>query len=642
MFLPPTDNPSRYFALLRVFAVQKNWSEATNKNSLDSITKITFMKYICFILFILSSVSSFSQETISDKRLASLDSAFERVLKTWKAAGFAVAVVEKNKIIYAKGFGYRDVENKIPVTPSTLFAIGSCTKAFTASLLGILQKDGKVDIDKPAHQYLPDLNFYTPELTSQVTLRDMMSHRTGLPRHDISWYMFNTNSRDSLFRRIQFQEPTQPIRRAWQYNNFMFVAQGSVAEKITGKTWEENIKEKILVPLKMNQTNFSVNDMAVHANAAKGYGVKKDSMIYKIPYYNINAAGPAGSINSSVLEMGNWVITWINGGNFNGKEILPSAYVRDAMSSQTVIAGGVPSKEKPDIQFANYGLGWSLSSYKGHYRVDHGGNIDGFSANTSFFPTDSIGIIVLTNQDRSGIPSIVRNLVADRLLGQKYFDWNTDQRTAYLKNMKQAEAEGKIKTDPRKKGTRPSHGLKDYEGLYHHPGYGTFDVFMKNDSLFAYTSSHTVWLKHYHYDIFTPYLINNMSYDTTEANSFSIEFNTGISGDIVSLNPIGFEAPSIQLVFKKTPKTKEVSKNELEKYAGNYSVAGTAAKFYITAGTLRLLVEGQPEYELVPIGTDKFSIKNLDGFTVQFINKDGKFTVIDFIQPNGTFRAERK
>ncbi|MGZ8538838.1 MAG: serine hydrolase, partial [Flavisolibacter sp.] len=593
-------------------------------------------------LVIFISTLSFSQETITDKRLASLDTAFERALKTWKTAGFAVAVVEKNKIIYAKGFGYRDFEKKIPVTPSTLFAIGSCTKAFTASLLGILQKDGKLDIDKPAQQYLPDLNFYTPELTSQVTLRDMMSHRTGLPRHDISWYLFSTGNRDSLYRRIQFQQPTQPLRKLWQYNNFMFVAQGSVAEKITGKTWEENIKEKILVPLKMHQTVFTVQDMARHANAAKGYALKKDSLIYKVPYYNINAAGPAGSINSSVLEMSNWVITWINGGKFNGQEILPSAYVIDAMSSQTVVIGAPPSKEKPDIHFTNYGLGWSLSSYKGHYRVDHGGNIDGFSANTSFFPTESIGIIVLTNQDRSSIPSIVRNLVADRLLNEKYFDWNTDLRLAFEKTKKQTEESLKTKTDPRKKGTKPSHPLKDYEGLYTHPGYGTFDIFEKDDSLFAYTSSHTVWLRHYHYDIFTPYLLEDMSYDTTEANIFSIEFNTGVSGDIESLNPIGFEAPTIQLLFQKTPKAKAVSKNELEKYAGNYTVAGTDAKFYLTGGTLRLLVTGQPEYELIPTGNDKFSIKNLNGYSIQFINKDGKFTAIDFIQPNGTFRAERK
>ena len=140
------------------------------------------MKIAFSLLVLIASLSGLTQKTgiVNDKRIAALDTAFERALKTWKAAGFAVAVVEKNKLIYAKGFGYRDLENKLPVTPNTLFAIGSCTKAFTASLIGLLQKDGKLDIDKPAHQYLPELRFFSDDLTNNVTLRDMMSHRTGL------------------------------------------------------------------------------------------------------------------------------------------------------------------------------------------------------------------------------------------------------------------------------------------------------------------------------------------------------------------------------------------------------------------------------------------------------------------------------
>src|SRR6476620_2578823 len=168
------------------------------------------MKKIWLLSTMLLGVTMiYAQKTNS--RLASLDTAFERTLRTWKASGFAVAVVEKNKIIYAKGFGYRDYEKKLPVTPETLFPIGSCTKAFTASLIGMLEQEGKLDIDKPAHQYLPDLNFYSEQLTESVTLRDMMSHRTGLPRHDYSWYLFPTASRDSMFKRIQYQEPTFPL-----------------------------------------------------------------------------------------------------------------------------------------------------------------------------------------------------------------------------------------------------------------------------------------------------------------------------------------------------------------------------------------------------------------------------------------------
>src|SRR5436190_22024688 len=142
---------------------------------------------------------------------------------------------------------------------------------------------------------------------------------------------------------------------------------------------------------------------------------------------------PAGSINSSVTEMANWVITWINGGKYKGKEILPSPYVQDAISSQMVISGGVPDKENPVIHFSNYGLAWFLASYRGHYRVEHGGNIDGFSASTCFFPSDSIGIIVLTNQNGSIVPGIVRNTIADRLFGLNKIDWNKRANDAQAK-----------------------------------------------------------------------------------------------------------------------------------------------------------------------------------------------------------------
>ncbi len=589
------------------------------------------------------SVLTLEAQNITDKRLASLDTAFARVLKTWNAPGFAVAVVEKNKVIYAKGFGFRDVEQKLPVTVNTLFPIGSCTKAFTTSVLGILQKQGKLDIDKPANQYLKELNFFSNELTNQVTLRDMMSHRTGLPRHDISWYLFNTASRDSLMKRIQYQEPTFPLRRQWQYNNFMFVAQGAVAEKISGKSWEDLTRELILSPLGMNRSNFSVHQMAKDKDAALGYGLRKDSFLYKRDYYDINAAGPAGSINSSVMEMSNWLMAWINDGKFKGAEVLPSAFVKDAISSQMVVSAGFPSKEKPGLHLSNYGLGWFLSSYKGHYRVEHGGNIDGFSASTSFFPTDSIGIVVLVNQDGSSVPGIVRNLISDRLLKEPYFDWNGDLRRAHEKSMQTNRDAEKSKSKTVATNLKPLHPLKDYEGIYTHPGYGSLDVFEERDSLFSLTPNRRIWLKHLHYDVFVPYIQQDNQYDTSDAANIWFQFNTGIGGEVESMNAVGFEAPSIKLEFKRSPRAKAVATSVLEEYAGNYELAGTEIKFYLKGNTLYMFVEGQPEYELVPVEKDKFSLKIITGYAVQFLrNEKNELEAINLVQPNGTFKANRK
>lgn len=606
------------------------------------------MKKLLFVLLFAPAGLLFAQKKKQIKTtdpFAGLDTAFQRVLKDQKAVGFAVAIVNKDKIIYAKGFGYRDNEKKLPVTPNTLFAIGSCTKAFTASLLGLLNKDGKVDFDKSPREYLPQLHFYNKEMDDEITLRDMMCHRTGLPRHDYSWYLFKTSSRDSLLQRIKYMEPTAAVRQIFQYNNFMFLLQGMIAEKLTGKSWEENVKEKIFTPLGMNTSNFSIHTLEKSNDASLGYAVVKDSVIKKLDYYDIDAMGPAGAINSNVNEMANWVITWINGGKFNGKEILPSSYVTQAMSSQMVVAPGLPDPEIPDAQFNNYGFGWFLTSYRGHYRVEHGGNIDGFSASTSFFPTDSIGIIVLSNQNGSAVPGIVRNIIADRLLGLKKIDWTSRADSALAKAKAAAKEAEKNKVSNRIPGTHLSHELKDYAGLFNNPGYGTLEVYLKNDSLFVHTPTGDIWIRHYHYDVFEPFDVDEKTgIDTTDKSDLRIQFHMSPAGDI-NMVSMPLQPGLKDIEFGRIPKPKEITKEELKKYEGTYEFApGKEAKFYIKGEkTLYAFVEGQPEYELVPVDKNKFDFKILKGFSVQFEENDkGEIVSASFIQPNGTFKATKK
>lgn len=602
------------------------------------------MRKLLALLLCFCSTISFAQNNATDKRLAGIEKELEKLLNDWHAAGFAVAIVEKDKIIYSKGFGYRDVEKKLPATANTLFAIGSVTKSFTASLIGVLEKEGKIDIDKPASGYLPTLKFYSDALTNSVSLRDMMSHRTGLPRHDFSWYLFSTNSRDSVLQRIQYQEPTAPLRQVWQYNNFMFTAQAAIAEKITGKSWEENISEKFLKPLGMTNSNLDIKSLETYAEPAIGYGLKKDSIIKKLDYYQIASMAPAGSINSSASEMANWLITWINGGKYKGKEIIPAKHFVQAISSQAIIGGGLPSKERPDVFFQNYGFGWSLSSYKGHYRVDHGGNIDGFSANASFFPTDSIGIVVLSNQDGSRIPNLARNIIADRLLNEKYFDWSGDAKAAAAKAKVQAAEAKKTATSNRKFNTTPSHRLKDYAGAYSNPGYGEFNIYLKGDSLFAQAGSQTLWLRHFHYDVFDPFIVDKAEgIDTVEgAMPQKIQFTMNTAGDIESFS-IPFEAALKPLVFTKQLKAIAIAKNDLQKYTGDYNLNGLTVKVYTKNDVLFALISGQPDYELVPTDKDKFGLKIVPGYFVQFgVDANNKVLDMTFIQPNGNFKAIKK
>ena len=593
-------------------------------------------KLILLLLFI--PLVSLGQD---DKKLEGIDNVLEKALKSFDQTGFAVAVVENDKVIYSKGFGYRDYEKKIKVDTNTLFAIGSCTKAFTSSVIGLLNNKGKLNFDDSPIDYVDELRFNNPNLNELITIRDLMSHKTGIPRHDLSWYFFPTFSKDSLVSRIQYHEPVTTVRNKFYYNNFMFMLQGVVAERITNKSWEENVRESIFKPLEMERSNISIAEMEQAENAAIGYLEDYE----KTDYYKIAGMSPAGSINSSVNDMSKWLITWLNDGKYNDKEILPQAYIEEAISSQNVMVPNLPSVENPGLHLANYGFGWMITSYKGHYRVQHGGNIDGFSASTSFMPSDNIGIVVLANQDRSIIPSIVQNIIYDRMLELDETDWikkGVDEIKEAKKNQKEVE---KNRISNRKEGTNPSHPIEDYVGNYINLGYGTVEITTKNDSLFLTSPYRKLWLSHYHYDTFLPYELKEGKVDMEASyDNFLITFYNNNQGEISRIESQFEQSIENPIVFDKKLKELEVEKGNLEKYVGNYKFnSSSGCKTYLKDDILYVFVPGQPEYELYPIEEHVFAFKILDGYKVEFkVNNKGKVTEISFIQPNGTFNAKRE
>lgn len=595
-------------------------------------------KAILFIAFI-SPTFLFSQKP-TDPRLQGLDTFVAKILKDWHTPGVTIAVVEKNKIVYTGGFGYRDLEKKLPVDENTLFAIGSCTKAFTASMIGMLQNEGKLDIDKPVRTYLPELKFYNEYTNDHATLRDMLCHRTGLPRHDASWYG-STATRNELLERIQYLEPTAELRTKYQYNNFMFMATGVVIEKITGKSWEENLRERILIPLGMTHTFPSIEEMEKSPDHSLAFAVKHDSVVYTIPYRNTDAIAPAGAINSCAKDMANWLITWINSGKFNGKEIIPASFRTQAMTIQMPLGANVPGTEHPDIFALGYGFAWSMLSYRSHYRVEHGGAIDGFYTNTCFFPTDSIGVFV--SSSNNDVDIIIRNFIVDRLLKLPYFNWNKQQLDLAAK-AKPAVKQPNSDSLNLKPNTKPLHDKADYTGTYENKGYGQVKIFLERDTLWIdYNEAGQrtkSYLQHYHYDIF-----RGRSTDEEQDNpdAQKIRFITGNKGEIVSLES-QMEPTVKDIVFEKISTPIKVERSDLEKYVGEYEFApGASAKISVRDGKLRMFVEGQPEYELVPTGKNKFDLKEVTGFSVLFDENDkGEITAINSIQPNGTFKAPKK
>lgn len=600
-------------------------------------------KYLLSSLMLFALANLTSQET-TDIRLKGLDRELDSILADFNVAGFSVAVVDKNQTIYAKGFGYRDYDNKLPATAQTLYAIGSCSKAFTSSLLGILRDEKKIEFDKSPREYLPELKFYNDEMNNSITIKDMMCHRTGLPRHDISWYLFPSNSQDSLIRRIEHQEPTLPVRAGWQYNNFMFMAQGAIAERLTGKSWEDLIRQELFEPLNMNRSNFTIDQLEASKDRSLGYVVNANGEIENTDYYRIRAMGPAGSINSSVTEMAEWVKMWINNGAKDDQQIIPKIYRDEAISSQMSMGGGPPNMAHPDLHLSSYGYGWMMSSYRGHYRVEHGGGIDGFTASTCFFPTDSLGIIVLVNQGGSRATAIIRNIIADRILELPSASWKQEE----LKQMKEAKESAKTVRESmntgRQNNTAPSHDLTNYEGLYINPGYGSLSISTKNDSLFATLPETELWLKHFHYDIFQAVEIKNGIIDTSQMDipQLLLHFSYDLKGEINSLK-IALEAGLDPIEFDKKVEIIGMESSRLEQYVGDYSLSGVTVNVYINDGTtLYISVLGQPPYELAPTGEHQFTFVNLEGFDLKFTSENGNISALTFLQPNGNFTAVKK
>lgn len=595
------------------------------------------MKNLITAILIGCTGISFAQKL--PKQLKGLDKELEEVLNTWQAAGFSVAVVRKNDVLYSKGFGFRDLEKKSPVDANTAFAIGSTTKAFTASVLGVLRNENKISFNDKPSDYIPGFNFFNDEMNSQITIKDIMCHQTGLPRHDIAWYLFPSYSKDSLLSRVEFHEPTYGVREQWQYNNFMYLAQGVIAEKITEKSWEENVQSLFLNPLGMKNTSLDISGLQNGANASKGYSLT-DEKIELMDYYDIAGMSPAGSINSSANDMAQWLKVWINNGKYNGEEIIPASFISEAISSQSIVNGGLPGTEKSDLHMSNYGYGWMTSSYKGHYRAEHGGNIDGFTATVAIYPSDSLGIVVLANQNGSSMPAVVRNIIADRMLGTERTDWSADLIKPYLESL-EANEEDIESESTQKIGTKPSHDLEDYTGNYSNTGYGSMNISYENDTLFVQLPKEKYWLSHYHYDVFTPIELGEEP--TDETPFLLMNFATSDIGDIASVGMM-LQAGLSPIVFKNTPAEINIEASSLEKFVGEYTLGGATVKVYTKGGDiLYLFVPGQPEYELYATGENSFALKIIEGYNLEFNDgEDGNVKELVFIQPNGTFKAQRK
>lgn len=561
------------------------------------------------------------------QQLQGLDDYILQTIDLWKVPGIAVAVVKDGETIFSKGFGYRDVEKKLPVTPDTIFAIGSATKAFAAASIGLMVDDGKLEWDKPVRNYLPTFKLHDPFATERMSPRDLLCHRSGLPRHDLMWYNAPF-SRKEIFDRMQHLEPSRDFRTNFQYQNLMYMTAGYLAGEVDGTSWESIVRQRIFEPLGMVNSNFVVEESRKTADFALPYE-EKEEVVKQIPFRNITEIGPAGSINSSVNQMIDWVLLQLNKGKHGETQVISESVVKQLHSPQMTIEDPLWS-ELFQADYVMYGLGWFIQPFRGHTLIHHGGNIDGFSAFVSFMPDQNAGVIVLTNLNGTFATHCVANSIYDRLLDLEQLDWNGKFK-AVIDKLKAAQKEGKEKSDAdRRPDTQPSHDLDSYVGEYEHPGYGVFSIAKTGDSLTATYNAIPMPMEHYHYDIFegVPEEIEMR---------FKIFFYGDVKGNIDRLE-IQLEPNVKALIFTRMPDKSMQEVGFLSSFVGKYElIPGMVLEVSLRGSdTLIVTVPGQPTQELVPYQGTTFNIKGAPGFSIEFKENEAVVT-----QPNGVFVAKK-
>jgi CubicO group peptidase (beta-lactamase class C family) len=310
------------------------------------------------LLLVACIVGAASPSTAADdpavtQKLKGFDAYMDKVVKDWNVPGIGVGIVVKDKLVFAKGYGFRDYGKKLSYTAKTVQPIASNTKLFTAVAVGLLVEEGKLEWDKPVRRFVPGIQFYNDDLNATVTIRDMLAHRTGITRHDTIWYKSDF-TRKELFERLKYLEPSQPLRQTFLYNNMMYVGAGYVVELLSGKPWEDFVRERLFMPLGMKSTTFSIDDMLKQPEPGVPYTEKRDSYeLYEIPYYREAAGvGPAGSINSNLEEMSQWLIALMNDGKVGGRAVIPPAVLKATLE---------PAIALPNAQLESRGYGELLN-----------------------------------------------------------------------------------------------------------------------------------------------------------------------------------------------------------------------------------------------------------------------------------------
>ncbi|HQR68049.1 MAG TPA: serine hydrolase [Thermoanaerobaculia bacterium] len=499
-----------------------------------------------FALLALSLAVPLRAEAPAADPLAGWDAVVEKALADWRVPGLAVAVVRGDATLLVKGYGLRDRERRLPVTERTLFPVGSATKGFTTFVMGTLAEEGRLDWNAPVSRYLPGFRMKDPFASERMTPTDLVTHRSGLPRHDALWYNA-TLSRAELVERLRWLEPSKDFRTDFQYSNLMFVAAGLLVERVTGTSWEEAVRARVFAPLGMTSSGFSGADPRKAPDLALPYE-DRDGEVVRTAFRNVAAAGPALSIDSTAADLVPWLKLHANGGSVDGRRIA---------RPETVANLHLPRMETGALQTeagivpGGYALGWFTDVYRGTRRVYHGADIDGFTALVLLLPERRIGMAFLANLGGSPLPGLLARHLADRLLGLPPREWSAERLAERDRMRESARPAPWPEAGARKAGTKPAHPLEAYAGEYENRGYGVLKVARAGDGLAMTYNGITTPMEHWQDETFRGVGRRRGDADDTFEN-FRISFLTDATGAVSGLSA-PMEPAVADIVFVRRP-----------------------------------------------------------------------------------------
>lgn len=473
-----------------------------------------------FLLLILITHLTYGQVNIN--RLEGVDQEIASLIKLYKAVGLSVAVVDKEGVIYSESFGYRDLEKQLPVNENTSFPLASSSKAFTASLLGILAAENKISLQERPSEYIPKLKFFNNEMDASIDIYDLLSHKSGLGNLNGTLVLFPEDNRLKTIEKLKYLKPEGKVDESWIYSNMGYTIAGTIVEQVSEQSWDNFLKGSIFSELDMKNSFTNYTEMQESDNYSIGYGVSKGE-VKSVLYEDYQSYSPAGAIKSSSNDMANWMLMWLNKGNFKGKQVLSENYVKDATSMHSIRPQG--GREANSFLYGD-GLGWRMESAYGHYKVYHGGNTSGFSSVVAFYPFEGFGITVLSNQHDSILPYIILDLITKRLL--KLPKTKLEDYPVMVSDIYVNENEDKGLNLEKK----PTHSLESFCGIYKNTGYGSIEITKEGDKLYAVYPTYKFFLEHLHYNIFVMQPLVELSQWNPE---FAINFKTNNDGEISSL-----------------------------------------------------------------------------------------------------------